>query len=287
MNLLRQFFPRTSLAFIFSWGVAIGSTFSLVARSQQSSVLESLSSLEYISTEDSSRPAVIRGLGDMSPQGECGKDPEQLRNLIFVTSGGEASFTLEGLGTTVSPNPTLWFHVPYSGDVFHSMQFRIRSVGSETSGQYELTANKENLRPGIMSVTIPDNIELLTGEYLFDFRIFCEDPTLDPSTRIMTVWGTLYVKEVDEPLQSELEAAASKPTELEREWNKALAYANHGIWYDALTTVSNLIIEAEEEQKPYFRQNAWVPLLEAGGHSEFVSDDIEIVDCCTASLDTE
>ena len=173
---------------------------------------------------------------------------------------------IELVGTTTEARPTFWFHVPFDSDNFHSMEFVLLDEHENVIGEPAIVIKNEAL-PGIVSFPLPVAAGLLeTGRfYQVDLVIFCEDPEEILTPLLVSVRAWVVRQEISDELQRDLDAART-------EGDRAVAYANHGIWHEALTIVGQ-----------FGNQQDWAALMRDPEVGLDEIADRPIVDCCTIS----
>jgi hypothetical protein len=159
---------------------------------------------------------------------------------------------------TVSDSPTLWFYVPYQASDFEEMQFVLWDASQNTISQMSFTAT--TVLPGVISVQ-PEASLQVGQSYEWRFILTCGGDTS------LTVSGWITRIEQSPELTNDLAAATTPQAQ-------ATAYARHGIWFEALTVLSNLHHTRSDEAT----LSDWSDLLVEVGLESLVIEPI--VDCC-------
>ncbi|MGB3401941.1 MAG: DUF928 domain-containing protein [Microcoleaceae cyanobacterium] len=169
------------------------------------------------------------------------------------------------LGLTTKEYPTFWFYIPYSTTEIAQAELMLLDENQQPILEKPMKIQLSQT-PGIVGITLPSMAKPLAvgQQYRWYFELECdaENPSKNPR-----VDG--WVKRVTPPseLVSQLE---NNPTQ-----QSYLAYAENGIWYDALTTLIQGIKDASSSKT--FNQD-WANLLEAVGLEELVQ--ASTTDCC-------
>jgi hypothetical protein len=167
-------------------------------------------------------------------------------------------------GLTSEAHPTFWFYVPYSLTADLSGQFSLKD--EQGNPVYDAIID-DFAGPGVLSVTIPDsNDELAVGEmYQWSFQVDCS-----AGTPIFTEGWIGRVADVEVTTDA---------------YNRAIAYAEQGIWYDAVSGLAELRIENPTNSN---LEGDWASLLESAWGDVMKQEDLDtiinapIADCCTA-----
>lgn len=153
-----------------------------------------------------SRPA------DSSAQ--CPEVAVNLAALVPETSAGV-------VGNTVKERPTFWFYIPYESKDIHSARFVLLDDKEEYVQEPIEVSLPE--KPGVIGIRLPsDSRSLEVGNtYRWRFTVFCdsEDRTVRAS-----VYGSVQRVATDPSLADALERSESQH----------VAYAENGIWYEAI-----------------------------------------------------
>jgi Domain of Unknown Function (DUF928) len=183
-----------------------------------------------------------RGQGGGS-RGSC----KQYENLTALLPIADAKTPW---GFTVSERPTVWVYAPagLAADVPMRFSLRDRQANDVYTTQFKSTA----LPAGVLRLTLPNSIKLQTQQsYQWSLTIDCGGVIED---RPKVVLGNIHRLALASPLKRAL-TAATTPLQ------QAKIYAEHGIWYDALTTLGLEI--AQNQSAPADVKTAWRELLSA------------------------
>lgn len=143
------------------------------------------------------------------------------------------------LGLTDAGRPTFWFSIPYGEEEFDTLNFTLMEIHEQGSVAivYEKMIEAPTTLPGVIGIALPVDVpELEVGKtYDWSLDLYCIDPMAtdlggQPNA---TIAGGIIRREVPSDLKRALEAATTA-----RE--RAIAYAEHGFWYDTLTILADL-----------------------------------------------
>ncbi|MBP0000420.1 MAG: DUF928 domain-containing protein [Cyanobacteria bacterium SID2] len=150
---------------------------------------------------------------------------------------------------TVADRPTFFVYVPPMTATIASF-----SLQDATSEHYRTRVELPE-QGGIVSVTLPEDApELQLGkDYKWYFELHCVSELADPDNP--TIEGVVYRMPVEADLARNLEQAHS-PVE------KAQAYGDAGVWYDALST---LALAREARPQDSHLAASWNELLASVG----------------------
>ncbi len=192
---------------------------------------------------------------------------KELIALIPLTEEG-----LTAIALTSSDSPTFWFYVPpaASGAPW-SVEFVL--YNKETEEDIYVTPDDFRLseESGIVGFQLPKNVQPLTRntQYEWVFSIVCNssDRSGDMSVRGLV---ERVSEEEERAIERELQAA-----ETQRERFSIYSKDEHGLWYDALTSLARY-----RQQNPRDREGDrdWKALLESVGLGEIASEPL--TDCC-------
>ncbi|MBD2066429.1 DUF928 domain-containing protein [Leptolyngbya sp. FACHB-671] len=224
--------------------------------------------------ENTGRPARQTSTGSRSP-GSC------LNRLIALMPGSEPLITQTQscsepnslLALTVDDTPTFWFYLPPElSNSAVSAEF-VLSNSAETA---EFVLLDQNHRPihteqvslngesGIIGVQLTHSLEVnQVHRWVFQVELTGE-PGQGPA-----VEGFVERIQPDSALNRQL-AAATSPQERIR------AYAEHGVWHDALTEATALSLTHSNSATP----TDWTSLLDSVGLGAIAH--FPLLDCCTS-----
>ncbi|MEO1400381.1 MAG: DUF928 domain-containing protein [Cyanobacteria bacterium J06635_1] len=176
-------------------------------------------------TANGGRPVRRVDLGSRSP---CGEHTGYLSALLPSPDVTDQLLTL-------SEHPGVAVYVPFEANSIQAMTFELWRVDETGQFAYELTLPliPTQQLPGVVRVSLPDTTPPLeiNHTYNWSLSVTCEDPALDPEP--LTVTGTLQRVTASPQLVQTLADASTLPA-------VAAAYAEAGIWYDALATLGSL-----------------------------------------------
>lgn len=192
------------------------------------------------------RPGSRTGQGS---RGNCPKVDVSLTALIPESN----------LGRTVDGHPTFWFYIPYGIQNVSRANFKLLDKDQNPVWAAPISIPLSGT-PGLISVTLPEIEQELevNQEYHWYFTLECDanEPSNNP-----------YV-------HGWVQRVAPIPG---IESDDYLAYAEQGIWYNALTPLARM--HQQDAQNPTFQKD-WEDLLKAVGLDTFT--EMSIVDCCEA-----
>ena len=163
------------------------------------------------------------------------------------------------LGLTVTESPTFWFFVPQLPESARSGEFVLQD---EKHNDVYRTRFKLPEKSGIVSIRLPSNLQSSLKKdqmYRWHFQMYCQQQT--PSEYF---WVEGWVKQVaiNPTLENQLKAAKSQDY---------IAYAENGIWYDALTKLAELRLS--DPQNATLSEN-WAALLKSVGLEELAKEPL-------------
>ncbi|MEM9162059.1 MAG: DUF928 domain-containing protein [Cyanobacteria bacterium P01_F01_bin.4] len=176
-------------------------------------------------TANGGRPARRVDLGSRSP---CGDYTGYLTALLPSPDVTDQLLTL-------SDRPGVAVYVPFEANSIQAMTFELWRVDETGQFAYELTLplTPTQQLPGVVHVSLPDTAPPIEVDHTYNWSlsVTCEDPALDPEP--LAVMGTFQRIAASPQLEQTLAEAQTLPA-------VAAAYAETGIWYDALATLGSL-----------------------------------------------
>ncbi len=165
------------------------------------------------------------------------------------------------LGLTVDGHPTFWFYVPENDQMVSHAKFTLLDENQKSVLTEPILVSLSGT-PGLVSVTLPTTEkELEIGQkYRWFFELECDAENSSENTQV-DVWVEGWVQRVA-PIPG-------------IEPDDYIAYAERGIWYNALTPLARM--RQQKEPNPTL-QNDWVDLLKAVELESLA--DVSIADCC-------
>lgn len=200
-----------------------------------------------------------RGAGGRGP---C-KNYASLTALVPTTKTASKEL-VKGL-TTVS-HPTFWFYLPH-----HSPKVPVEFLLQDENENdvYRTRLQVPQTSPGIVSVAVPNTVAPLrvNRSYRWLLAVAC-----DPGDAFskMIVRGSIQRVEMPVAMQKALDDPQA-PLE------KAILYAKHGIWFDAITILGENLQQSDRNNTAIVA--AWADLLKQGNLEDIVS--APILPCCT------
>ncbi|MGL5081462.1 MAG: DUF928 domain-containing protein [Microcoleaceae cyanobacterium] len=168
-------------------------------------------------------------------------------------------------GLTVSASPTLWFYVPYKSTQVYQAELILLDQNQRSVLKQPITIQLSET-PGIISVSLSSTLVSLepNQEYHWFFELVCdpEHPSKNPR-----VDGWIQPVEPTSELRTQLSNDLT-----EKNYN---AYITHGIWYDALTLINQLLLEKPQSVELMQEKSS---LLKSVGLDQIA--DAPIIRCC-------
>lgn len=204
-------------------------------------------------------------------QGETGRRSELCRNVetpltalvpIYETSGENSVW-----GLTVAEHPTFWFYVPYSLTPDLAVEFRLQEEENWQNDKYVYkTTFTAETAPGVISLRLPSQVALQVGKrYRWSLVVHC---FLQDNSANIVVNGWIERIAPSENLIKQLKTATPR--------EDFALYAANGIWYDALTTLSELRRVSPQDA---LLKHEWTALLQDVNLNDITSKPI--AQCCT------
>lgn len=163
------------------------------------------------------------------------------------------------IGTTVSPNPTVYLYIPKSSK--QTAEFAVYDWTNRVKTPLYKTNISLPQSAGIVKINLPKTVELQPNNtYVWHFGIIC-----DPNQRSLDYYINGWLKRATLTPET-----AAKLKELQQQpLEQAKLYAESSVWNETIT-----ILEKSREAYP----NAWKELLQSVGLGEIA--DSQIFDCC-------
>ena len=181
------------------------------------------------------------------------------------TRGTDQTFTLSVLapthtGQTLQEQPVLYWYL--SKSISSPIEFTLVDDGIKPLVETQI---KPPFQPGVQKVRLADyGVHLVPGKLYKWFVTLVVDP--DRRSKDVLAGGAI------ERVASPAALAAKLPSDDKRQ--AAYAYAESGIWYDAIASLSDLV-EAAPQDKALHQQRA--SLLEQAGLAEIAEYDLRAV----------
>jgi hypothetical protein len=159
-------------------------------------------------------------------------------------------------GLTTSERPTFWFYVPYT----LTSQYAIEFVLKDDQGNYvyKVKFPGEGTPPGIISLRLPPTVSLLRDrDYTWYFLLYC-------GARAPDNYINGFIRRVERPnLEHQLRSISPR--------ERAILYAEQGIWYEALTELIQLRRDNNKRD--------WTRLLQSVGLERLAGEPL--IPCCS------
>lgn len=178
-----------------------------------------------------------------------------LTAIVPVTK--QADGTQLNWALTTEDHPTFWFYVPYESQLIRTAKFSLRDRTNQTLYETTVTLNKT---PGVISVSLPTTAPRLENNQWYRLYLFT-NISCQPNTPLEKDFAEAWVKR--EALTPILLNELEKATTLE----KAILYAQNGIWSEAIATVAEL-------RRTNPKDTQWNSLLQSGGFQNFADEPI-------------
>ncbi len=201
-----------------------------------------------------------RGRGGAG-RGPC-KDYEALTALVPVV---KTKTKAQVWGLTTRDRPTFWFAMPVALTPQHPIRFTLQDQAENPI--YQTTLTPEATPAGIMQMSLPATATPLqiNHTYRWGFSVQCD---ASDSTARVFVQGS--IRRVALPTRVEAQLAGQLPLD------RAIVYAQQGIWFDALTTLGQAISQTEKPDPTMTA--AWRTLLQQGNLADVAQ--AAIAPCC-------
>ncbi len=200
-----------------------------------------------------------RGAGGRGP---C-KNYASLTALVPTTKTTSREFVK---GLTTMAHPTFWFYLPH-----HSPEAPIEFLLQDENENdvYRTRLQGPQTAPGIVSVAVPPTVAPLRGNrsYRWLLAVSC-----DPGDAFSKMIVRGSIQRVEMPIAAP-QSLDGPQTALE----KAILYANQGIWFDAVTALGAKLQQRDRNNAAIVA--AWADLLKQGNLEDVVS--APILPCCT------
>lgn len=153
------------------------------------------------------------------------------------------------LGTTVDPNPTLWFFVPDTPEAAVKGYFTLQD--QDRNNVIDEIEFRFPNRPGYIGISLPSDFSLvIDSEYRWTFEMQCS-----PSEPPIYVQGWIKRIALDSELERQLDVSVIEHYRI---------YTDNYIWFDA---IDNLITQRLADPDNPDLIEAWNDLLNQGGGS--------------------
>jgi Domain of Unknown Function (DUF928) len=173
-------------------------------------------------------------------------------------------------GFTSESHPTFWFYIPSKMPAGTLLEFNLLDPDENTI--YSQTLTLPATPAGIIHLSVPPTVPALQEKqaYRWGLTVSCQP---NPGSAIVFVKGLIYYTALTAPLEQAIRSAATPP-------DRAILYAAHGLWYDALTTLARERSRSGSAlTNPAFVKSAWRELLQQGNLGDLA--EASIGRCCT------
>ena len=211
----------------------------------------------YVRREVSGNPpgGRYRGGGSRSIQAMCPATALPLTAIVpfqeVYEKGRESLPPIVNVwGYTAAERPTVWVYVPYGNPAIPA-KFTLDDDDAGT--QIHTQAVTLPTQPGILGIRLPDSAPALQPgkRYRWYFSLTCSTPSGGMAGLDTVSVDAVVIREAPKPdLKGQLTAGASL--------QNAIAYAQAGFWYDALTNLAELRRQTPQDAD---LKAAWADLL--------------------------
>lgn len=140
-------------------------------------------------------------------------------------------------GLTANEHPTLWFYIPYAQNSISRIDFILSEGDNLTNRTVYQTAIKLPAKPGIINFSLPQTSPPLAIGKLYQWELkLTMKRQLDKE---ISVKGWIQRAGLDSELSDRIKQATPD--------RQAAIYAEHGFWYDALSTLAELRRERPQD----------------------------------------
>jgi hypothetical protein len=203
------------------------------------------------------------GLGGPSgvPGGKrpaCGINPT-LTAIVPATPNQQTAQDAPRWGLTTQDSPTVWFYVPFAPKFINSIELEIREAN-------EPTQTKKLPKPessGIIRTAITNSALKEGVWYRVDLVVYAKCNPVD-SAMSYTAQAWVLRQPLNSSVKTQLDRANTSP-------QKAMVYAENGLWYDALTLITELKQCNSDDRH-------WESLLRSSNLEEFMTKPL-LGDC--------
>lgn len=192
----------------------------------------------YVRREVSGNPpgGRYRGGGSRSIQAACPAPAIPLTAIVpfqeIYEKGREALPPMVNVwGYTAAERPTFWVYVPYGNPAIPA---KFTLDDDESGTQIHTQTVTLPAQPGILGIRLPDSAPALQPgkRYRWYFSLTCSAPSGGAATTDTVSVDAVVIRDTPKPdLKGQLTAGASL--------QNAIAYAQAGFWYDALTNLAD------------------------------------------------
>jgi hypothetical protein len=170
------------------------------------------------------------------------------------TTGGTLSTSF--LATTIAEHPTMWVYLPQLPQDNRYGEFVFQDETGQDLYRTSMTLPETG---GILGIPLPSNLPALEigKQYHWYFKLFCGEP--EPQSEYFFVDAWIQRVAGSPELQTQLQA---QPTPV------YLIYAQHGLWYDAITELASSRHYRSDSQED------WLELMNAANLSDLSSQPI-------------
>ncbi|BAB78393.1 DUF928 domain-containing protein (plasmid) [Anabaena sp. FACHB-709] len=191
-------------------------------------------------------PPPDRGLpgnrGEGASRGDCTALDLPLTALVpsyeqrLNQGAGETTIT-QVWGLTSVEQPSFWFYVPYNQSSIQAIEFVLQTDQNKTIHRADISVPPV---PGIVRVQLQKTTAFLETNkpyhWFFKVRVVCNP---NQSATLDYVEGWVQRVNLDAALRDEFKQLLPQ--------EQASIYAKNGIWYDALTTLAELLLTGSQD----------------------------------------
>ena len=170
-------------------------------------------------------------------------------------------------GQTTAAQPTLWFYLPAAVTPETQIELIVQDADDNTLYETSLAVEAE---AGTIAIALPETVTLPVNEpHYWILSLYC-DP--ERPTSLVFVSGTIERVSVS--------GLAPLTADTERSLSQAQAYANAGMWHDALTVLAELrqANKISLDEPAIEIQASWTALLEQVGLTQAATAPVQ--PCC-------
>jgi hypothetical protein len=164
---------------------------------------------------------------------------------------------------STSARPTFWFYIPFPLTSEHSAEFSLLDAAGNYL--YNMTLNDSQGNAGVIQVALSEQTPALevNKTYTWMFQINCglDNP--------ISTWGEIKRVKLDQAVAAQLQQVSAR--------EQAALYAEHGIWYEAVTTLAKLRLANPTD--PAITTD-WRSLLESASLGDIAGQ--VLLPCCIA-----
>ncbi len=169
-------------------------------------------------------------------------------------------------GLTSSDRPTFWFYIPVQLIPEKPIEFTLKDQNENMI--YKTKLKVQSSQDGIIQITIPETVKPLEIDrtYRWGFSVQCDEKDTTANTFVQgSIRRIAIPAEITDSLKTQLPI------------DRAMMFAKHGIWFDALTILGQEFCPNKTPDSAIVE--SWRTLLEQGNLADLSKKPI--VPCCT------